>query len=84
MSRIELEPGERIAVIGFDYRSTLHWARWESGLPSDRMIIVGDPSHLRGVPRGLRFVLLDGFYDRRNWREFSDSLRSRGARQIVW
>lgn len=84
MSRIELEPGERIAVIGFDYRSTLHWARWESGLPSDRMIIVGDPRHLRGVPQGIRFVLLDGFYARRNWREFSDMLRARSARQIVW
>lgn len=81
---IELEAGERIAVIGFDYRQALHWARWESGLPLDRVIVVGDPRHIMGVSRGLRFVLLDGFYDRRNWREFSDSLRSRGARQIVW
>lgn len=81
---VELAVGERIAVIGFDYRQALHWARWESGLPLDRVIVVGDPRHLRGVPSGIRFVLLDGFYDRRNWREFSDSLRSRGARQIVW
>jgi hypothetical protein len=81
---IELAPGERIAVIGFDYRSALHWARWESGLRSDQVIVAGHPYHLRGVAHRVRFVLVDGFYERRDWREFADALRSRDARQIVW
>lgn len=81
---IELAPGERIVVVGFDYRQALHWARWESGLRADQVIVVGDPSQLRGLPHGIRFVLVDGFYDRRDWREFSDMLRTRDAQRIVW
>jgi hypothetical protein len=81
---IELAPGERIAVIGFDYRHALGWARWESGLRSDQVIIVGEPTQLRGVPHGVRFVLLGGFYERRNWREFADMLRARNAQEVVW
>jgi hypothetical protein len=81
---IEVAPGERIVVIGGDYRQAMNWARWESGLRSDQVIVVGDPCRLRGLVRGTRFVLLTGFYNRRNWREFSDMLRLRDARQIMW
>jgi hypothetical protein len=80
---IEVAPGERIVVIGGDYRQAMNWARWESGLHTDQVVLVRRAADLLGLPRGLRYVLVGLCWERADWPEISGQLRAREARQIT-
>lgn len=78
---IELGPGERLVVIASCSAEARRWAVGQGYLPRQVIPLV-DSGQLRGLPWGIKYVLVGGWARRRDWPELDDTLRARQARQM--